>query len=99
MCLWLLGSHTAGGTFSLMLWSPGGWQPRWEGRARRTIWIPGIGRRYGSPALVTPPAKVTGEYFYHLRPRAPNPASRDAERWQRLLDACQSFSGVELPAS
>jgi len=46
-----------------------------------------------------PAATVTGEYFYHMRPRAPNPASRDAERQQRLLDACQRFSGVELPAS
>jgi NAD(P)-dependent dehydrogenase (short-subunit alcohol dehydrogenase family) len=46
-----------------------------------------------------PAATVTGEYFYHLRPRTPNPASRSAERQQRLLDACQTFSGVELPAS
>jgi NAD(P)-dependent dehydrogenase (short-subunit alcohol dehydrogenase family) len=46
-----------------------------------------------------PAATVTGEYFYHLRPRTPNPASRSAERQQRLLDLCQSFSGVELPAS
>ena len=45
-----------------------------------------------------PAATVTGEYFYHMRPRAPNPASQDAERQQRLLDACQSFSGLELPA-
>ena len=46
-----------------------------------------------------PAATVTGEYFYHMRPRTPNPASRDAERQQRLLDACQRFSGVELPTS
>lgn len=45
-----------------------------------------------------PAATVTGEYFYHLRPRTPNPASRDAERQEKLLEACKGFSGVELPA-
>jgi NAD(P)-dependent dehydrogenase (short-subunit alcohol dehydrogenase family) len=45
-----------------------------------------------------PAATVTGEYFYHLRLRAPNPASRDMERQEKLLDACQRFSGVELSA-
>jgi len=44
-------------------------------------------------------AMVTGEYFYHMRRRTPNPASRNAELQQRLLDACQRFSGVELPTS
>ena len=44
-----------------------------------------------------PAAKVTGEYFYHMRLRTPNPASRDVERQEKLLDACRNFSGVELP--
>jgi NAD(P)-dependent dehydrogenase (short-subunit alcohol dehydrogenase family) len=44
-------------------------------------------------------AKVTGEYFYHMRLRAPNPAARDLERQEKLLDACKQFSGVELPRS
>src|ERR1700723_55202 len=44
-----------------------------------------------------PAATVTGEYFYHLRPRTPNPASRDGERQEELLDACKHFSGVSLP--
>jgi NAD(P)-dependent dehydrogenase (short-subunit alcohol dehydrogenase family) len=44
-----------------------------------------------------PAAKVTGEYFYHLRLRTPNPASRDVERQDKLLAACQKFSGVDLP--
>jgi len=44
-------------------------------------------------------ARVTGEYFYHQRLRAPNPAARDVERQARLLEACQGFSGVGLPAS
>ena len=46
-----------------------------------------------------PAARVTGEYFYHMRRRKPNPATRDPERQERLLDACKSFSGVGLRAS
>jgi NAD(P)-dependent dehydrogenase (short-subunit alcohol dehydrogenase family) len=45
-----------------------------------------------------PAAKMTGEFFYHKRPRKPHPATRDVERQQQLLDICQRFSGVELPA-
>ena len=45
-----------------------------------------------------PAAAVTGEYFYHMRPRTPNPASRDMERQEKLLHACQHFSGVALPS-
>jgi NAD(P)-dependent dehydrogenase (short-subunit alcohol dehydrogenase family) len=45
-----------------------------------------------------PEATVTGEYFYHMRPRTPSPAARDIERQERLLEACKRFSGVELPA-
>lgn len=41
-------------------------------------------------------AKVTGEYFYHMKLLAPNPASRDVERQERLLAACEGFSGVKL---
>jgi len=44
-----------------------------------------------------PAAKVTGEYFYHLRLRPPLAATRDPERQERLLKACKGFSGVELP--
>ena len=43
-----------------------------------------------------PAAKVTGEYFYHMKLRPPNPASRDMERQERLLEACEEFSGVKL---
>ena len=45
-----------------------------------------------------PAAAVTGEYFYHMRPRTPNPASRDMERQEKLLHACKHFSGVALPS-
>jgi len=41
-------------------------------------------------------AKVTGEYFYHMKLRGPNPASRDVERQEELLEACRNLSGVEL---
>jgi NAD(P)-dependent dehydrogenase (short-subunit alcohol dehydrogenase family) len=45
-----------------------------------------------------PAATVTGGYFYHMRPRAPNAAARDVDRQEELLDACKRFSGVELPS-
>jgi NAD(P)-dependent dehydrogenase (short-subunit alcohol dehydrogenase family) len=44
-----------------------------------------------------PAAKVTGEYFYHMQRRKPKPATRDVERQEALLEACNRFSGVELP--
>jgi NAD(P)-dependent dehydrogenase (short-subunit alcohol dehydrogenase family) len=44
-----------------------------------------------------PAATVTGEYFYHMRLRAPNPATRDVERQEKLIEACAGFCGVELP--
>ena len=44
-----------------------------------------------------PAATVTGEYFYHMRLRPPNPVSRDSGRQEELLDACKRFSGVDLP--
>ena len=46
-----------------------------------------------------PAARVTGEYFYHLRRRTPNSATRDVEKQEKLLDACQRYSGVELPVA
>jgi NAD(P)-dependent dehydrogenase (short-subunit alcohol dehydrogenase family) len=42
-------------------------------------------------------AKVTGEYFFHLRLRKPKAATRDKELQEKLLEACKGFSGVELP--
>lgn len=41
-------------------------------------------------------AKATGEYFYHMKLRAPLPATRDAERQDKLLEACRKLSGVGL---
>ena len=44
-----------------------------------------------------PAATVTGEYFYHMQSRKPNPATRDAARQEKLLAACLHYSGVTLP--
>ena len=45
-----------------------------------------------------PAAKVTGEYFYHMKLRPPAAAARDAELQEKLLNACEQFSGVKLAA-
>ena len=42
-------------------------------------------------------AKVTGRYFYHLRPRAPNPKSKDPALQDRLVEICAELSGVPFP--
>ena len=44
-----------------------------------------------------PAAKVSGEYVYHLRQRAPRAATRDVAVQEQLLEACERFSGVSLP--
>ena len=45
-----------------------------------------------------PRAKVTGRYFYHLRPLAPNPQAEDPELQDRLIAFCAELSGVPFPA-
>jgi NAD(P)-dependent dehydrogenase (short-subunit alcohol dehydrogenase family) len=42
-------------------------------------------------------AKVTGEYFYHMKRRSPVAATREPDRQQMLLDACARFSGIKMP--
>ena len=44
-----------------------------------------------------PQARVTGEYFYHLRQRKPTGATRDTDVQERLLAACACLSGVAVP--
>ena len=44
-------------------------------------------------------ARVSGDYFFHLQPRAPKPATRDGDRQGKLLEACRVLSGLELPAA
>ena len=43
-------------------------------------------------------AKMTGRYFYHLRPLAPNPQANDPALQDRLIAICAEVSGVPLPA-
>ena len=45
-----------------------------------------------------PEAKVTGRYFYHLRPLAPNPQAGNAALQDRLIAICADLSGVPLTA-
>ena len=45
-----------------------------------------------------PQAQVTGRYFYHLRPLAPNPQADDRALQDRLIAICAELSGVPLPA-
>jgi NAD(P)-dependent dehydrogenase (short-subunit alcohol dehydrogenase family) len=44
-----------------------------------------------------PAAKVSGQYFYHTRPRKPLAAARDDRRQEMLLEVCERFSGVKFP--
>jgi NAD(P)-dependent dehydrogenase (short-subunit alcohol dehydrogenase family) len=44
-----------------------------------------------------PQAEVTGRYFYHLRPLAPNPQAKKAVLQDRLIEICAKLSGVPLP--
>jgi NAD(P)-dependent dehydrogenase (short-subunit alcohol dehydrogenase family) len=43
-----------------------------------------------------PQAQVSGQYFYHLRPLAPNPQAQDAALQNRLIGLCEEFSNVHL---
>jgi len=44
-----------------------------------------------------PEALVTGEYFYHLRPKGTLAAARDVAKQDRLLAICERLSGIALP--
>jgi NAD(P)-dependent dehydrogenase (short-subunit alcohol dehydrogenase family) len=41
-------------------------------------------------------ARVSGEYFHHLRPRRPHPVAHDPARQDRLFEICRHYSGVAL---
>lgn len=45
-----------------------------------------------------PAAMVSAQYFYHMQPRKPHPASQREELQNQLLEACHRLSGVALPA-
>ena len=44
-----------------------------------------------------PSATVSGAYFYHKKPRETHPAVHDVAVQERLLEACEGFSGIRLP--
>jgi NAD(P)-dependent dehydrogenase (short-subunit alcohol dehydrogenase family) len=44
-----------------------------------------------------PAAMVTGEYFFHMKPRKPSAAARDTGLQDRLIEACERLSGIRLP--
>ena len=44
-----------------------------------------------------PQAMVSGEYFYHQKPRAPSAAARDDKIQGRFIVACARISGVSFP--
>ena len=44
-----------------------------------------------------PAALVTGQYFYHMQTRTPNPVSQREDAQDQLLEACHRLSGVALP--
>jgi NAD(P)-dependent dehydrogenase (short-subunit alcohol dehydrogenase family) len=43
-----------------------------------------------------PAAKVSGRYFYHMRPRDPNPEARDVALQEKLIEECERLSGAIL---
>jgi hypothetical protein len=44
----------------------------------------------------SPAARTTGGYFYHLKPRHPNPQASDIAFQDRLLTICEEISGVDM---
>ena len=44
-----------------------------------------------------PAAKVTGQYFFHQKPRRVNPAAERTDLQERLLAYCAEVTGVTLP--
>src|SRR5271170_5469068 len=44
-----------------------------------------------------PAARTTGGYFYHLKPREPNPEAQVVALQDRLIDICREISGLALP--
>ncbi|CAB3781899.1 hypothetical protein LMG28614_01313 [Paraburkholderia ultramafica] len=44
-----------------------------------------------------PAATVSGAYFYHMKPRETHPALHDVAVQERLIQACEVFSGIRLP--
>jgi hypothetical protein len=43
-----------------------------------------------------PAAKVSGEYFYHKKPRSVHPDARRTEAQDQLLEYCANLTGVSI---
>jgi hypothetical protein len=56
----------------------------WDQAHRTQVWL---------ATSDDPEARVTGQYFRHLRPRAPNPATLDTALQNRLLENLERLSG------
>lgn len=41
-------------------------------------------------------ARVSGRYFYHMRPRQADPAVHEKDRQDRLIEICGQLTGIEL---
>jgi NAD(P)-dependent dehydrogenase (short-subunit alcohol dehydrogenase family) len=44
-------------------------------------------------------ARTSGDYFYHLKRREPNPVARDVALQDRLIAVCREISGVDVPSA
>ncbi|MDP9155757.1 MAG: SDR family NAD(P)-dependent oxidoreductase [Pseudomonadota bacterium] len=44
-----------------------------------------------------PAASVTGEYFFHMKPRKPSAAASDERLQDGLIAACERLTGIRLP--
>jgi len=42
-------------------------------------------------------AQISGEYFYHMERRSPNPQARDQAFQDQLLSRCRELTNIPLP--
>ena len=75
-----------------------GWVPTKLGGPRATGDLDAAFRTQAWLATTEDPAaRVSGGYFYHLRPRRPHAAVHEVGLQDRLLAACEQMSGITLP--
>ena len=87
----------AGPACSATRWSRAGWRPGWAARVRRTTCPRPRSPRPGWRSATTPRPPVTGQYFYHQRPRSFHPAASSPAVQDQLLASCAELTGVEMP--
>jgi len=74
-----------------------GWVPtKMGGSAAPDDLIEGCMTQVSLATSENPLAPTTGGYFYHQKPRAPNPIAKDVATQERLLDECRRISGFPL---